>query len=485
MRILALPHYTNRNINGCTTYIYFKYVMTTIVRQRDDVYFYLPVPNDTFEDTDLSEIHHERIEIIPMDMLSKSTDHIHGLLHIPPSVLDLFNDLNGKHHIDAVLCTSIPYIATLKGLMSSVRNSYSFPPIYVNCVMYALDSSEAPLAYVHSQCAGLLSSDINIFQSSYSKRRLFKSVKPILSSSARADILKKTSKSTITSVPLDDVLSVEIQPKAKEKWILNYGYAMNSKYNFRDVFAIFDYLFCSGMDIEVLINTSSIRMGRSGKEFGDLFDSRYSKYFNITHALPQKQFWKRISSAHAFLFLATDAESSFSVIEQHILGLVGVYIDSDYAREITFDGYPYICKNKEELTTTLRYVCENYHQDDVQEVIERQKKYLFDKVDMKKNALIIIDEIENIIKSRQKDTKGVKEMIIDALEDLGNPTHITSVELASAIKRTSRNRLDYNDGFNWNQGTLRSKFIEQLRLLGWKDTCQKEYAFKRTENEND
>ena len=485
MRILFYPLYTSGgdaqksdHLGNCTTYIYAKNVMRVILAYDPEAYFYFPIPVDALQTNDLSEVVHPRIKLLPMDI---NTKQYIGMLEHPKEIANLFHDRLGRYMVDVVLTTVQTQACQMRPIFQGIQQFVE--PYWVNVIMYGIaEDAQLPEVYRIQQAAGMMVSDLNVYQSQVSRKRVADSIGLILSSAVSRRILEAHSDVPITSVPMGMLEAVPKKDKPRDSMVVSYGYALHEIYKFKEVFDHFDSAYCAGRKIRVLATTSSGHFVSRSK-FQTLWETRYKKYFELSYHLSQQEFWNRASEAHAFLFLATKAESSFSVIEQFMLDQVGVFQESSYAREVTYDGYPYICKGSLQVATTLRYVLEHYFDSDVQEVLAKQKKFLRDHFDIDVNTRRLWDEIKSKCLDKRKSICPSKE-ILDLCKLVGDgKARFTWDEFAEGVKCNSDTHINVN---KTKRGACRSYWRFAMQYAGYMDDCQGEDpVFVKQEDTND
>jgi hypothetical protein len=472
VRVLFFPLYTSTSVNHCTTYIFAKNVIRAIVESDPSAFVYLPIPQakEGEEPQDYSAVMHPRVKLLPMNITTKQ---LQGMLEFPKEITDLFNDRTGRYFVDAVLTTAHTQTAQMRPIFSVHRKGWSIDPLWVNFIMFGIgDSTPLPETYRLQQAVGMLSADVTVYQSKTSQDRVFQSLRRILSPFSCKKILDSTHPMPITSVPMTVLDSVPRKEKPRDHYVVSYGYAMHDTYNYKEIFELFDGVFCAGRKVRVLATTSSGGYVMTSPKWREIFDKRYKKYFEFTYRLSQRDFWTRASEAHAFLFLAKQAESSFSVIEQFMLDQIGVFYESGYAREVTYPGYPYICRGYMEAATTLRYVLENYFSPTVQEVLEKQKAYLREKFDIEKNSVKFHADMREKVNALRSEAKPSPEIVKLTHELFENRDRLTWAEFAEGVKKNSENGIDVNKTAEGSRG--RSYWRWVVEQAGYPDECQGE-----------
>lgn len=469
IRVLYLALYTNRNLSRCSSVNYMK-VMLPILLKNPKVYLYLPVPEGSDFDWGSIGLDHPRVMKIPMKfgvMEYASLKQIDEMTKIQPEYIPNFEDFGGKYYIDAVIVDKPEVLVTWKNIFSSPYVTSCIPPVFIANVQYALGADTHKKfqdSLFMAQSMGLAQADLISFVNANSQTRALKYARQHLAPSYVRQILDR-SNFYLNGVNIERMEKFKVAEKPKSPMIVSYGYGLNRVYRFEDLFEIFDKLFCSGRDVKVLINTNS------ASAFGWNWD-KYEKHFQIKVDCPQEEFYRDIATAHAFLFMATEFEMSYSACEKSLLGLVGVFLDSPRARNIVYPGYPYLCKGKLELATALRYVLEHYFEDDVQIVIKKQNEFILKNYNGIRNAEDFVFKIREAVQKRDdfyfKHYQGKKVLLNEIFKD------VKEIDYEGFKKKIHDGTINGID-IEWDYGRYalsRTVWRGCMEMIGFEDNCQ-------------
>jgi len=425
---------------------------------------YLAMPKDA--DWVRADMDYPNVHIIETSTLVGGQFQRWNIVRIPQEIKDLFSDFCGKYIVDAVVFVSPEHVPQYVAELFSTVSNNSLVPITYSNVMFGLSDRNMNEPYRVLQSAGLQLCDGHAWVSEVSYKRSMEVVRRHVSPAIYNKIDSSCSKVRTMAIPLDYVKQFNVKEKPKDKWVVNYGYGFNSAYDYQAVFEIVDALYSVGYPLRFIMNTSSKAQGKHGNDFTEVWKKRYEHHFDYTYGLPQEEFWKRASEAHAFLFLATDAEGSFSVIEQFMLGLVGVFKYSDWLREFLYPGYPYVAKTNNEIATLLKYVCENYFTPEVQEVLQKQTEHIRNLHDVP-NLGKIHKEVMDLSEKRKSKFPPPKNMVSVVSKIPESQTRITFDELCDFVQANIKFVIDLRD----IQPNSRCKSVWRLamHLAGWRD----------------
>ena len=471
MRIAYIPMYSSpHNILTCSTYNHVKLFVRSMVEARPECFVYVTVPEGA---SDLSqvrkELDHPRIVLIPVPAYKNQHK---DLVWMPSEVVKRFAEMDGDLYVDAVITdkpTSLPWLKSALHTWSE-NGTGGIKVIYLD--RFSLREREHTYMmddFFIAQTAGLASADMIVWATQNVFDDALATAKKFLSFS----LLKQLrDKSRFLYSSLDTALvesfAVDRDPKDPQR-IVNYAYGLTSGYKWDENLEVFDYLFARGnRDIKVLVTTSSAGAG--------VLPERYTKYMDVHTGLPQAEFWRTIAKAHAFIHLPNYVQLSQSVIEQQLLGLVGVFPDKGWVRETVYKGYPYIGKGMGELNGMLRYVIDNYFSPEVQDVIAKQKAFLRERFDGKVLAVKFYDEVEKLVgKGYPGSQGGLVADCKDMFSHLAIGDRITYDQWADVIKEKTRMHYDVRAMPLVLHGFAKNRWRKAMENAGFRDTCDTIY----------
>ena len=473
LRVLYVPLWSNRDLARCSTMNWAKVFLPRLL-ENPNVFLYLPIPKDMPVPFDWASVglDHPRVMKIPMRYhISEyaSFKQIDEMSKIQYEMYEQFGDFCGRYFLDAVIVDKPEVLVTLKNFFVSPYTSSCVPPIFVANTQYAIGADvhkKFQDSLFMAQSAGLAQADVITFVNENSMERALKYCRKHLAPSYTKQIMER-SHFYLNGVNIARVEAYKVPEKPASPMTVSYGYGMNRVYQFEELFEIFDKLFCSGRDVQVLVNTNS--GGVFGWDWG-----KYEKHFKIRMDCSQDEFFKTIAPAHAFLFMAKEFEMSYSACEKHLLGLVGVYLDSPRVRNIVYKGYPYIGKNPLQLATILRHVLENYHSEEVQEVQRKQVEFIKKKYDGVHNAYELCARIEEAVQKRDdeygRQFRGKKLLLHEIFK---NEKEVTYDQFLQKIKDGTENGIDIRHNYG-RYALSKSVWRHVMTQIGFVDNCQVE-----------
>lgn len=467
LRFLYVPMYSSpHNLQTCSTYNYVKVLIKKMVENRQ-CYAYVAIPEGTRDQcAELTD--HPRIEVIEM---KASKNQYRDLCIYPNELVDYFNELEGEKYIDAVLTDKALLIPFLKSqLYTFTRNGCSQIPVgwIDQFFMRPTEHSYMQEHHIRSQIWGFAEADFLVWASDNVKQEAFAVARKYVSPSVLRDIINK-SYNWFSAADIQRLNKYLDRPKRKDKIVLNYAYATNDAYKYKEVFEILNRVYEGGRDVEILVTTSSK---------ASIIPKRF-KESNVTiyNALPQEEFFEKVATqAHVFLYMPDYSELSQSVLEQQYLGLVGIFPNKQWAKDTTYPGYPYLANNKDELEMYIRHVVDNYWSDEVQEVIRKQREFILERFDATNLALNIYDHMSKIIQPVNKLWRTKK----DLNKLFWNYDEIDYDTWVHVIKEGTSMGYDMNNMPVARYGLAKNVFRRLMWDIGFIDTCDRPVPhFKR------
>jgi len=466
LRFLYVPMYSSpHNLATCSTWNYVKVLIKKIVENRK-CYAYVAIPKGTKEYCD-GLLNDSRIELIEMNC---SKNQYRDLCTYPSELVDYFNELEGEKYIDFVLTDKALLIPFLKSqLYTFTRNGCSQIPVgwIDQFFMRPTEHSYMQEHHIRSQIWGFAEADFLIWCSDNVKHEAFGVARKYVSPSVLKGIVEK-SYNWFSAADIQRLDKYK-QEKRKDKIVLNYAYATNQAYKYKEVFEILNRVYEGGRDIDILVTTSSK---------STIIPERFKQSnVYIYNALSQQEFFDKVSKeAHVFIYMPDYSELSQSVLEQQYLGLVGIFPDKQWAKDTTYKGYPFLAKSKDELEMYLRYVVDNYWADEIQDVIKKQKEFILERFDATQLALNIYDHASEIIKPTGKlwETKNTLELLFKGFDDV--PYELW-VEM---IKEGTGMHYEMDSMPVARYGLSKNVFRRLMMDIGFVDTCEESTPhFKR------
>lgn len=479
-RILYIPMYSSpTNLATDSTYNWAKIFFHTIVEYDPKAFVYFAVPQGVGHS--FHEIDHPRIYKFPVPMFGNDSQYLEAAL-LQQEYVNLFGELRGKYMVDIVACDKATVIPAMRMGSEFWINTGGAPRAYVSKAPFIFDSDAISSLYPHldiMQSLGYAQSDVVLWMSEGDFERGMGIASKYLSPA----LLDRAYRSKHLGGFLANFAltkSFELDPMAKPRSpkTISWGYGLNSEYHCKEVLEEYAKISRADSDVRVLITTSSRRPNPAVSRLVG------SGEFEVYFALPQAEYFRKLREAHVFVYHVTrPATAPSSVMEQQIMGLVGVFPRSDKVPSCLFDGYPYLFRTKKEMNHLVRYLLDNYFENEVQEVIKKQKEYLLSKFDPVEDSKIIYDRLTSILSAREEEIlSGRNEAFVDLLRDcaLGFP-ELTMEQLLVLIHKNSRDSLDLKQVRQANRvGICAARVRLLMRAIGYEDTCEgPEVVFRR------
>ena len=191
--------------------------------------------------------------------------------------------------------------------------------------------------------------------------------------------------------------------------------------------------------------------------------------------LNQDDFWKVAGRCHVGMHMSKGGELNNSVIEQMMLRQVIVFLDSKMARSHVYKGYPFLAKNHTEIQVMLRDVIENYWTDRIQDVIDKQKKYVIDNFDGIKNSQRAISVIYDMYLNMYAEfCNNPSRQLINWMEDrFKDIDEISWDEFKRIVKSETSGKINMDKAHGQIRLTKNQMYL-LMQSIGFKDTNDSE-----------
>jgi len=460
LRLLYLPMYSQPgSLKNCSSMHHIQTMIKGMSKNRN-VFIYLGMPIGTDPEFTKNISSMENVQLIPMRY---QVNQVLDLLYCPEDMFHEFNEIKGEHIIDAVITDKPHYIPYIKAAISSHSRGTcnQIPVVFMNRYFIRGHHGTVPEQIRRTQYFGLMEADLCNWITFEVMEDALRNGRKYLTPFYLKEIRERSCShfSSLDTQRLDKYIC----EKPKDQIILNYAYGANTTYKYEETFDELDEIFQSGRNVKVVITTSSQKIKK--------IEERYKFHFEFNFGLPQDEFFAKIASAHVFIHIPSWTELSLSVLEQQYLGMVGVMPNAPWAKEATYEGYPYLVSSKSELKATVRYLVDNYWSDEVQDVIKKQREFLVERFDGILAGEKLFDKIYNVTEDRRTKVTPSTEKLYS---EWFTKDEYSYEEWRQVIMASSSAKHDIDEMKNqevW-RGMSKSVYYQAMKCLGYVDTCQ-------------
>ena len=472
-RLLYVPMYTSpKHLATDSTYNWSKVFFRRIVEYDPKAFVYFPVPEGC--ENDYAEIEHARIYKFPVPMVGNQymeSSWVQEIFH------QKFSDVFGRYCPDIVVCDKACVIPSLK-LGLDIWSPKARPPkVYVSKTLFIFDHDEIEWVsrdFEMNQSLGYAMADRILWKSDADYARGFKIAQRYLSASMLGEMARsKFLGGYIPNFAACEPHYHDPMTKPSSPRLLNYAYGGNADYHVTEVLEAFDLTFKTTSNVGVLITCPTVYSGRhfqkalKGKEYAELH-----------LGLSQAEYLSKIKNAHVFIYYPSrPGTMSGAVIEQQLLGLVGVFPADDRKPVSLYPDYPYVFRDKRELFHLTRYLIEHYYDPEVQRVIETQRAFV-QRYDPRVDAVRIYEECLRLLREKTAlfDTQAsrIKTELIELLRE--GTMSLPEVDLDQVLTLMRRHSKYGNLNLN-NIQTLAKSLTSPaqvrtlMRHIGFEDMC--------------
>lgn len=434
-RILVIPQIGLSSTMSDSSFQLMHDIVSTASRTRPELYFYMVVP-DWAKDMPEPPSNCHRI-VLPLNRDWWFNDMVGVGSH---QFAELFHRRGGKYVIDALYCEQVSSAYYMGQWLSDHRTKHSLPvffsdPIWIpewlkwtieqklGCMLaYATSYAFFNVPGHRTEMAGLLS----------------KWFKPNV-----VDMIQE--RHMIVPPALDMKMFdriTEENPK-HEKVSLFCGMRFNTIKNIPFIMDVFSTLYSYGRDIYVCSTTGT----EEGRAQNVMVDDR-SFFKHLSFSTPRDEYLKQAARCHVFLSASVGETFALHIVEQLLMGLVGVVPDSEWVWQCLPRDYPfkYRYKDKQEAYTVTAWVMDNLEK--AREMIRPHVEWLRKEYSSEHAVEVLMGHIGKVIDERYVDhsardvsflNKGFFRMplrleIVEAASSLGDS--FTMSQLLSTIKFT-------------------------------------------------
>ena len=270
--------------------------------------------------------------------------------YIGSELYALFNPVNGKYQVDAVITSKNVIAANIKRMfkMSEALNIPVFIAEYWVQTPISNDNSvETKLRAVSwSECR-------TFFPTAREKGFAITEARRYLSASSTQSIMD-TGLIRSQGVPCELVQSIALDPEVSkfDKFTMLFAARFNSNKRWKEVLGAYEDIFRMGLDVEiksVYPNSSATRR--------DLDKFEKVQYLE---PLPYMDYLKLMNQCHVSVSMSEDEGFSFGLSEQFCTGNPLLLPNLSWAYALVGKDYPFFYSSQSELLALLKYCFENY-----------------------------------------------------------------------------------------------------------------------------
>lgn len=453
MRILIYPTYEFlSNIKADSSFILTKAFAMQAAEHNHHSYWVRPNVDENDAMQGVTQV---------MTNVKKSRDMNEVLQY---DVLDKFSPVDGMYPLDAVISNNAGKAYEYLNFFSLNNFKRVNVPVYIwdfstkfegDCEITNINDinlATHALSYAFSRH--------NIFFSNYSMRRAAENLRKF-SSSYLLD--KFYEKSTVIPIAFDSVELDKHLMKKHEKPTFYFGGRFTATKGGEKIIEQYDYLYAYGRDIQIHVTTPNNNNTRLQK-----FLSKKGQEIEFYYGLPQHEAWEVMSKCHISIYHQSLKMFPAAPFEQLYAGLIVLFRDYGYEKEILPPNYPFLYRDKNEAAGMVRYVLENY--DKAKSQIAYVKDWLKENVDRRKGISRILDIMERNKESEYKE----KKFISDRFE---GKNIVEWGQLIQEMKNNAKHAsLIFANSKNGNKrGYMISEIHQKLIPPEFKDNCKFEF----------
>jgi glycosyltransferase involved in cell wall biosynthesis len=310
-------------------------------RQWKDVTIFIPINKDAEipEDCQLPNVVYIRLEHwYPFGAAQAQ---------ISSELYSLFNPVNGKYQVDAIVTSKNLIGANLKRLF------YNSPTLNIPVIIaeyWVQEPENLPNSVEVKLRAVSWSECRTIFHTHREKRFAITEGRRFLSAASTAEIIDRGIVRS-QGLPCKFVQTIAQKTEKFDKFTLLFAARFNSNKRWKEVLSAYEDIFRMGLDVQI----KAIKPNSVGLDDLKLFEK--VEYFD---PLGYEDYITLMSKCHVSVSMSRDEGFSMGLSEQRCTGNPVLLPDKDWAKELVPRDYPYIYKSPTEMLAMLRYCYANY-----------------------------------------------------------------------------------------------------------------------------
>lgn len=472
MRVLVLPNHGGQ-VLGYAPFEQSRAFAMGIVEQFEDAYFdiVLPTLGENGFDYDLDKVkkylEHPRIATHFAPML---TSGINGWGMSNQELYYLFNLQKTMLFYDAVWSCRMNFSPVLKRMlkMKFERGNVNVPVFnFTGRVTYPETFRGQKYNYygedeVISETAGYLL-DYNFFWLEAEKRLAMENARKYLSPSM---VKRVKENSLVTACGLDcdaiDAKRANTPERTDKRVCLFFGGRFASQKGFNEVIDLMDHAHQSGRDVRCVCTTPEPDEG----EIAEL--RKKHPHIEFYPNCGRDEFHLRMAEGDVFFCFSTVESYGISYWEMLYSGLVGVFVESDFAKEVLPDGYPYVAKSVKDMMPLTMTVINNLESGRgwVTKARAKLKEHHWMKTEFPRAYDWMCEKTKEHMAGEKLALGGMLDLVNEALVDAPEPISFTDV----CTRMTQKSHAGRAFG---RKGDMISRFYLRALILhaGWRDLC--------------
>jgi len=482
MRLLYLPLYTNKNLNGDSSYNVASKFIASAVERGWFVHWVLPQVGGG------SRFHYEGSR-------AAIENHPQVLVHRVPSIEDqymqtgvvpadvlfrLFSQHQGRYHIDAVLTEKPASAAYVRKLL---QHPFTRPakgknrwlgktpalPMFVRDpftksqelhIISDVEEVEQSVGYLTSYSIFMCQTDFDM-ASKVAKRYLnYGQVKKM---QARSVVLPP---GTATA----ELLPVREAAVKRDRFTVLIAERLKNGALMDSLDAV-DYMFKRGYQMDVVISSQSELNRKTLMNYPTVFE-----HAELHPANPRDQYLPLAAACHATITMPSTHSYPQGLMERLYLGLVAVLPDYPWVHTLLPD-YPFVVKrNVKSMVAMLKWIEENY--EEAKQKVAWVPGYIEEHYDaqlLAEKTMRHIEETTALVRASSAPSSGFLELI-----DQFDFDEADEETLFEYMKAHSTTGLSFNnEGKTAAFGSYKSQLFQAMRHRGWEDTCEGPFVTMR------
>lgn len=469
MRIVLMPNWGLSNIAGDSDFQEHIRLCQLAEKLYDDMFFYVVI--DQMYEKDKAELPvFKNMEYVFVD---EPGDYMSRYGAVRFNYWDLFSQNSGLYPVDGVFTSRLWAASHIGQVLADTRVRKELPVIGRSASTWNYGTLNN--IYWNLLTAVTCASCHYVMFGTYDYEDHYEYVKNLLSP-RMIQRFEKTCLVTHLGLEFDKLDLLKKRFKKNDKLTLFYGTRFSEVKQVQNVFKVYDQIYATGRDIEIVITTPNSENSLFRKDFIKKYLQDCIKFFGTDY--DKESYLREAVKAHVFMTDSRDEMASNFLIEQMYLDVIAVVPDRAWVWSMLPKDYPFIFRSLPEAYNLITWILDHY-----QEAYQKFKpylKYIRLNYDYQVNDLKILEHIRKVVQdSWGKNGANVygymsrllKKALMSEFDDVEEFSLQTFVDIAKnhigLIDKMTRRRSGFHEQKMITKWQLYRFLIDQ----GYKDLC--------------
>ncbi len=481
MRIALFPNWGLSNIVGDSDFYEHVRLARLAAELYDDMYFYCVI-DKAYEDQRADFPQYPNLEYIFVD---EPGDYMSRYASVRFNYWDLFSQNSGLYPIDAVFTSRLWAAPHIGQVLVDTRVRKEIPVIARSASTWSYGSWKIPYYNLVTAVSAAFCYYVTFGEYDYEDH--YEYVRNYLSP-AMLKHFEETNLNTHLGLEFDKLDLLRTRFEKNPKLTLFYGTRFSEVKQVENVFKVYDQVYATGRDIDIVITTPNTENSVMNKGFVQKYLRNCTKLFGMGYE--KEPYLREAARSHVFMTDSRDEMASNFLIEQMYLGVIGVVPDRAWVWSMIPRDYPFVFRGNQEAYNLITWILDNY--EEAYQKFEPYIGYIREHYDYRVNDKKILDHIRNVVETTKGEVgsnvvgfmkKLLKKALISEFEDVDEFSLDTFVQIAKNHVFLIDKMTKRKSGFHEQRMITKWQIYRFLQENGYRDLCNApQPIFRRKEN---